>query len=373
MTRSSRAVCGLVAIALVGAMPLDAARGRQAPAPRGPVYTVLSREGRRALNASVVAGQEMVALDDLASLFQLTVREDRLAGGLTVTYKGKTIVLTPTQGLASVSGRLVSLPAPPARDARGWHVPVEFIGRALSLVYETPLELRKGSRLVVVGDLRVPRIATRVEGNGAAARVAFDIAPPANYTVQQEPGRLTVKFDADALDATLAPSSVREVVDELRLVEPAAIAIILGPKFASFRASEPPGEAGVRRVVIDLLPAGVETAGPPAPPTPAPAPELPSLPELSPTTGIRTIVIDPGHGGSEAGARGTGGALEKDITLTLARRLKAALEARLGVRVLLTRDGDVTVDLDDRASIANNNKADLFISLHANASVRPDV
>ena len=58
------------------------------------------------------------------------------------------------------------------------------------------------------------------------------------------------------------------------------------------------------------------------------------------------------------------------MTLNVARKLKAALEARLGVRVILTRDADATVGLDERAALANNNKADLFVSLHANASVR---
>ena len=58
------------------------------------------------------------------------------------------------------------------------------------------------------------------------------------------------------------------------------------------------------------------------------------------------------------------------MTLAVARRLKSALESRLGVRVILTRDADATVELDERASLANNNKADLFVSLHANASVR---
>ncbi len=56
--------------------------------------------------------------------------------------------------------------------------------------------------------------------------------------------------------------------------------------------------------------------------------------------------------------------------MAVALRLKAALEARLGLRVILTRDGDTGVALDQRAAVANNNKADLFISLHANASVR---
>ena len=93
--------------------------------------------------------------------------------------------------------------------------------------------------------------------------------------------------------------------------------------------------------------------------------------DLAPSGALRAIVIDAGHGGAEDGAKGPSGTLEKQVTLSVARRLKAALEGRLGVRVILTRDGDTTVGLDERAAVANNNKADLFISLHANAALRP--
>jgi N-acetylmuramoyl-L-alanine amidase len=65
--------------------------------------------------------------------------------------------------------------------------------------------------------------------------------------------------------------------------------------------------------------------------------------------------------------KGPGGAIEKDVTLAVARRVKAAIEGRLGMRVLLTRE-EGRLDADGRAAIANNNKADLFISLHANGS-----
>jgi N-acetylmuramoyl-L-alanine amidase len=82
------------------------------------------------------------------------------------------------------------------------------------------------------------------------------------------------------------------------------------------------------------------------------------------------VVIDPGHGGTDSGVRAPAGALEKDIALDVARRLKGAIESRLGLRVLLTRETDRDVSIDERTSLANNNKADLFISLHANASVR---
>ncbi len=83
---------------------------------------------------------------------------------------------------------------------------------------------------------------------------------------------------------------------------------------------------------------------------------------------IRVIVIDPGHGGSEYGAVGPSGTFEKDITLAIAKKLKQYIENNIGVKVYLTRDKDMNLSLEDRAAIANNHKADMFISIHCNAS-----
>ncbi len=77
-------------------------------------------------------------------------------------------------------------------------------------------------------------------------------------------------------------------------------------------------------------------------------------------------VVDPGHGGEQAGASGPGGLREKDLTLQIARRVARRLE-RLGARVVLTRRGDETVPLDERAALAKIQKADLFLSIHLNA------
>ncbi|MCX7973479.1 MAG: N-acetylmuramoyl-L-alanine amidase [Candidatus Aminicenantes bacterium] len=86
---------------------------------------------------------------------------------------------------------------------------------------------------------------------------------------------------------------------------------------------------------------------------------------------IKTIVLDPGHGGLETGAKGPGGTLEKDITLAIALKLKEIIERNLALRVVLTRDQDIDVSLENRAALANNNRADLFISIHANGAFRP--
>jgi len=142
------------------------------------------------------------------------------------------------------------------------------------------------------------------------------------------------------------------------------VTVDLGPRFGSFKASDLPAERGGGRLVIDIFGPAGET------PPPAPVEPLP-LPEFAPTGPLHTIVIDPGHGGDELGARGPGGTLEKDVALSVARRLKSVIEGRFGIRTLLTRDADRTIGLDERAAVANNNKADLFISLHANASIRP--
>lgn len=329
--------------------------------------TLLGREGRRTMPVVATGGQELVALDDLAAAFQLTVREE--SGAITVSYQGQTIVLTPEQALASVAGRLVSLPAPPVRAGGRWMVPLEFINRALALVYDTRLELRRPSRLVVVGDLRVPRVAVRYEPLAGSTRLTIEVTPATQSSIGQEATRLSIRFEADALDLAVPAFQPQGLLLAIRSVDAATLALDLGPRFASFRTSTQAAGAATR-LVIELLPA----AAPPVAPTPAPAtPPPPVTPELPsfrpPVSAIRTIVIDPGHGGDDAGARGATGTLEKDLTLSVARRLKTAVEARLGIRVILTRDDDRDMPLDRRTALANNSKADVFVSLHANASV----
>jgi len=141
-----------------------------------------------------------------------------------------------------------------------------------------------------------------------------------------------------------------------------------------------------RQLVIDFYeltaPPAVEAAGgkaqpvPPEPekkeePPPAVEAAIPPIEGSSPASkGIRTIVIDPGHGGLEVGAKGKFGTLEKDITLAISLRLKALIEKNLAFHVELTRDRDMNVTLENRAAIANNHRAELFISVHANSSYR---
>lgn len=122
------------------------------------------------------------------------------------------------------------------------------------------------------------------------------------------------------------------------------------------------------RLVVDVVPSNQPSV---TQPTEATDPSLPvtppSQPVPPPTKSFRTIVIDPGHGGRDPGARGLRGTEEKDITLKVGLKLRDLLSRQPGVRVMMTRDRDVFVELEDRAKYANNLEADLFVSIHVNS------
>jgi N-acetylmuramoyl-L-alanine amidase len=88
---------------------------------------------------------------------------------------------------------------------------------------------------------------------------------------------------------------------------------------------------------------------------------------------VARVVIDPGHGGHDQGTSGPGGLHEKDLVLDIARRLGKLIEERLGSEVIFTRTDDTFVPLESRTELANERKADLFLSIHANSSPFPSV
>lgn len=341
-----------------------------AAAAQTPSLTVLSRDGRKPLPLTAINNLDYVAVDDINTAFGTTAREDRLAGGLTITLRGRSIVLTVDQNVVSVSGRLVNLPSPPVRRDNRWFVPAEFLPRALSLLLDTRLDLRRAARLLIVGDVRVPRVVARVDAGTTNVAVTFEVTPNTEARVTAQAGRLVVQFEADVLDLALPSLPPQTFLTGLTAGDtPNTVVLTTGPRYASYRVTTSQADAGSGRLTVDLLPAAT-TDAPAAPAVPPPDARL-VIPSQAPSTGLRTVVIDPGHGGEELGTQGARGTLEKDVTLSVARRLRTLIESRLGAKVFLTREDDRTLSLDDRSAFANNHQADVFLSIHANSAVRP--
>ena len=344
----------------------------QGTAPVTPL-TLITRDGRRPIPTTLLNDQEFIGLDDMASLFQVVVREDALAGGVTVTYKGRTVVASADQPMASVNGRVVMLPAPVARVGRRLLVPIDFLSRALAPIYDAPIEFRRAPRMLIVGNVRIPRVVARIDAVGPPTRVTVEITPAAMVSVTSDAARVLLRVDADALEVAPLPTATG-LIDQIRAGDQSTtLAIALNGRAGMPRVSTTTATDNTR-VSIEVPPApqlqdtNAAPAPGPLPPVP-PADSRPLLPPAGPR--LQTMVIDPGHGGDDSGVRGPKGAVEKQIALDVARRLKTLVETRLGVRVVMTRDDDRAISPDERDAIANNSKADLFISIHVNGALSP--
>jgi len=219
-------------------------------------------------------------------------------------------------------------------------------------------------------------------------RIVLDLQDIEYASVQQEIADKVLASDpyiASLRAGRYMPGVVRLVLDLKQEVKPQIFLL------------KPVGEYG-HRLVLDLYP--VEPVDPlmalldkPEPraearPAPASAPAeakpdtvarsapFPDAPKAAAqprteVTRLVTIALDAGHGGEDPGARGRGGSREKHVTLIIARKLKTIVDAEPNMRAVLTRDGDYYLPLRTRVEKARRVKADLFVSIHADAFVRP--
>ncbi|MEW5781372.1 MAG: N-acetylmuramoyl-L-alanine amidase [Pseudomonadota bacterium] len=205
----------------------------------------------------------------------------------------------------------------------------------------------------------------------------------------KDPERLVLDLEGVEFNSVLAslPGKILDEDPQIKLIragrfKPGVVRIVIelkGEVKPQLFALKPIGSYG-HRLVIDLYPAVppdpllalLEKRAQDDPFAPAdPAADRKPRAEEPDITRLITVVIDPGHGGEDPGAIGAGGSREKDVTLAIARRLKAKIDATPNMRALLTRDGDYFIPLQQRVAKARRVKADLFVSVHADAFMKP--
>ena len=204
----------------------------------------------------------------------------------------------------------------------------------------------------------------RVWGSPDSTRVVLDLTEPATYTLFTLSGPERIVIDFDAIDADLRA-----------LGSPAASGVVKGVRFGGRGRSglrvvidvnekveargflTPPNETYGHRLVVDLGHARPSVAQAPAPV------------KVAGGDGQRDLVIaiDPGHGGEDPGAVGKAGTREKTVSLAIAKKLADRINEEPGMSAVLTRTGDYFVKFKDRIGRARTNRADLFVSVHADA------
>ncbi|MGE8251906.1 MAG: N-acetylmuramoyl-L-alanine amidase [Stenotrophomonas sepilia] len=205
-----------------------------------------------------------------------------------------------------------------------------------------------------------------------AAAVGGSVAPtPAeNAQSRTDAARATALLTAQVQQQASASAAAPATPTPAPTSAPAQVAAA-GDAASSTPSSSPAAILAGQRT------AAVVTTPPATAPTPAPTPAEPPRPAMpSDASRIRmqpgmrhlVVAIDPGHGGQDPGAIGPTGKREKDVTLAVARELARQVNATPGLKAYLTRDSDVFIPLPMRAQKARANKADIFISIHADAA-----
>jgi N-acetylmuramoyl-L-alanine amidase len=201
-----------------------------------------------------------------------------------------------------------------------------------------------------LADGKLPDEITITQPHPRSVAISLDMNAISDYKLLplSRPDRLVVDiFNHGSAQPSLPPRKP-DVVDPSESQRPAPAAA--SPAASPVPAPDPPSAAPLVQ------------ARPPAPRGLVPTSRLDVT-----RSDVKIIVIDPGHGGKDPGAVGRSGMAEKDITLFVALRLRDLILRHLKKGVLMTRDRDVFIELEDRAKFANNMGADLFVSIHVNS------
>jgi N-acetylmuramoyl-L-alanine amidase len=222
-------------------------------------------------------------------------------------------------------------------------------------------------------------IGVRVWPSEDYTRVTLEYDRPIKFEQMliKNPDRLVVDVEDVEFNSVIGglPGKIAESDPYIKLIRagrnrPGVVRLVIelkGEVKPQVFALQPVGEYGYR-LVLDLYPA--------EPPDPLMAllsekSTARKKPDSGQVERLATVVLDPGHGGEDPGAIGHGGHYEKNVALSIARRLKAKLDAEPDIRSLLTRDGDYFIPLAQRVEKARRVRADLFVSIHADAFVKP--
>jgi N-acetylmuramoyl-L-alanine amidase len=263
---------------------------------------------------------------------------------------GKVVTLTRNWSQVLVDGKPVVLDAP-VRVKRGvWLVPESFIGRVVTtLVASAPIGPTASRFAAAPAEVGLEDV--RVRSYPSFTRIVVETSAAVTHRIESS-GPREARVRLVGLGSGAHNQEVGDgLIAEVRLDRAGAdgiLRVVYEGTAGTLRAltlADPP------RIVLDIA-------------RPADPSTRESREQLTP---LKTIVLDAGHGGHDSGATGPTGLMEKDLVLDVTRRVAKLVEARLGLKVLLTRDSDNFVTLRDRTSFANRQHADLFVSIHANA------
>jgi N-acetylmuramoyl-L-alanine amidase len=270
--------------------------------------------------------------------------------------------------------------AQPVRFIDGqWMAPVEFVTTILPTLINQTVEYQRGENRIFVGGIRPNSFTLHLSPLQEGAQLTIQFTEQVNVRTAAQNGKWILylgNYPVEPIESNFEFHN--PYVSQVKFDDHDGMPkLIVTPSAPGFDFYPKLGE-GRKVLVADIMQPGAKMAQQaPVPTEPAPiTPPVPATPPSATATQVMTpmvvpnlslpaVVLDAGHGGTDIGAQGKGGLLEKNLTVQLADQAQKALQATGKYRVVLTRTGDVNVGFDQRAAEANIAHPIAFISFHA--------
>jgi N-acetylmuramoyl-L-alanine amidase len=354
--RTNRTVAALVAALFIFGGPSRAAEGDI------PIYF---QNQKLVVKSETFNRITYLPLREIVEFLGLPYTDALALETLTIRSGNSRLVVTKNSGLISINDQIVLLASPILRENNRWLAPIDFLSQGLTRLTGAEFRHRSGTSRIFAGGVEAPELVMNAQSLGPITRLTIRTGAAVDMDLRRDDqaSRATLVIEGSPVDP------LRESLDHKdRLVRAITFDDSDGTPKINLDVTEEVGDIKLtatdnnRIFFVDFTRKGE--------PVTAAAPGETAAPRVDPAQPrrqVRVIVIDPGHGGEDSGAADASVA-EKDLTLTLARKLRSALQTRLGATVLLTRDSDIAMDSEARSAVANNNQANLFVSLHAGYS-----
>jgi N-acetylmuramoyl-L-alanine amidase len=301
------------------------------------------------VRAKTINKTKYVLLRDIARTFSAGLSWFRVSSKTVMTLNNHRIGFFYGTRKVTLDSKRIFLKDPSVLSGGKVYIPLDFLlNRKFQDVSRLNIDYYKTTRILTLQsapNVRHPRIYT----GGNFTKVIFELAEPLKYKIQRENSRIySLNFykgwaDKDKIDFNDKFLKSVELKNRNRIaackIKLNSSGLILSDKY----------EPSQKRLTINITPEDSKKY------------------RKTDTHAVKRIVIDPGHGGEDPGAIGPNGTEEKKINLNIAKESAKLLEAD-GYEVFLTREDDVFMPLVERTQFANNKKADIFISIHCNAS-----
>ncbi|PID59029.1 hypothetical protein CSB45_01045 [candidate division KSB3 bacterium] len=329
---------------------------------------------------------EFLQLQHLAAIFEIEMSVDPVDGRVVLSKQGKSASFFPGQQTVIADRRSYFLETPPLEIEGRIMVPLEFLSSILPLVYDRELRWDAARRTLSAGIQNLEILSLSFSPYGDSTRIIVKTNKEPSYTVSEKlPSMLIFNLPQAKLNIRNNPLTINtRSVKQVKVIDTfgtTQIIIRLGEDFSRYTHKVLKGPP---RLLIDAyntresrIEAPVSDSGGIIEQDLDEATPAQARVEASQPFSLQTVVIDPGHGGSDRGiivASGTEDRpelLEKQLTLHIAQLLGTALTHRLGVRSIFTRETDEFVSSESRTTIANSSRADIFLSIHVNNSFFP--